>query len=246
MRHTILALALVLVAGATQARAGLVTYTMTGTITSALPNYAENYPIYAQGDRISWTLQYNTSMPMYTYTTTASNASQLNFPLITSIVDRTTGSSFYVPATMYVPPYLSQAGAAAEASLNLSSGSSSSISAGQYQLGVIDPEEGYNADLALKVTGQLPTLNLANLQLNQLSINTSTSSFGYSFAADMMPGGQDSFTASVDSISAPKYGTPEPGSLTLFLLGASGLALRGVHRRLRFRLVSFLAFTGSC
>src|SRR5579884_1017712 len=231
MRHTILALSIALMAGATQARAGLVTYTMTGTITSALPDYPEYYPIYAQGDRISWTLQYNTSMPMYTYTTTANNASQLNSPLITSIVDRTTGSSFYVPATMYVPPHLEQAGADARAGLRLTSGSLSSIAAGQDQLGVTSPEEIYNADLMLKVNGPLPTLNLANLQLNQLSINTSASSFEYGFAADMMPGGQASFTASVDSISAPKYGTPEPGSLTLFLLGAAGLAARGVRRR---------------
>jgi len=169
---------------------------------------------------------------MYTYTSTANNASQLNNPLITSIVDRTTGSSLYVPATLYVPPYLAGGEATAGTSLNLSSGSSSSISAGQYQLDVIYPEEGYGADLKLNVNGPLPTLNLANLQLNQLLINTSTSSFEYSFAADMMPGWQQSFTASVDSISAPTYGAPEPGSLTLFLLGATGLAASSIRRRL--------------
>jgi hypothetical protein len=242
MRHIILVLTVALVAGTRQAHADLVTYNMNGTITSATDGHSS----FAVGDRISWTLQYSTSMPMYTYKTTADNASQLNNPLITSIVDRTTGLSLYVPATLYVPPYLEQAGADAGAGLRLTSGSISSISASQYQLGVRSPEEGYSADLKLNVNGPLPALNLANLQLNQLSINTSTSSFGYGLAADMMPGWQQSFTASVDSISAPKYGTPEPGSLTLFLLGASGLALRGVHRRSRFRLVSFLAFTGYC
>lgn len=236
MRHTILGLAVALAAGTTQARADLVTYNMNGTITSATDGHSS----FAVGDRVSWTLQYNTSMPMYTYTTTANNASQLYNPLITSIVDRTTGTKLYVPATLYVPPYLAQAGAMAGAGLSLSSGSSSSISANQYQFDVIYPEEGYSADLKLNVNGPLPTLNLAKLQLNQLSINTSTSSFGYGLAADMMPGYQASFDASVDSIAAPKY-TPEPGSLTLFLLGTAGLAARGVRWRRHLRLVSFLA-----
>lgn len=106
MRYSLLILAVALSAGTTKARADLIAYNMTGTITSANDGYSS----FAVGDHISWTLQYNTSMPMYTYATTANNASQLYNPLITSIVDRTTGSHLYVPTTLYVPPYLAGGG----------------------------------------------------------------------------------------------------------------------------------------
>lgn len=231
MRHAILVLAVALTAGTTQVYAELVTYNMTGTITSA-GSYTGQFPSFAVSDHINWTLQYNTSTPMLTYSGT-SNSGSLYTPLITNIVDRTTGSGFFVLPSLYVPPTLAEAGASAGASLSLSSGSSSFFGAGQYATGFPGSETIYNSGLQLTVNGSLPTLNLASLQLNNLPLNLATSSFGYSYAFDMMPGGQVSFMASVDSISAPMYGAPEPGALTLFLLGAAGLAGRAMRRRLR-------------
>jgi hypothetical protein len=225
MRSTILVLGVALAAGSTQARAEWVAYNLTGTITSAQP--ADTNLSFAVGDHISWTLQYNTSSQMYSYSGT-SNSGSLTTPLITNIVDRTTGASFYVPSTLYNPsfPY-SVSGSRLSLSSSPPNGSPSFFEAGQ---SASFGEALNNSGVLLNVNGPLPTLNLANLQLNSLPINWSTSSFGYSDEVDL--GGQLSLTASVDSISAPRYGAPEPGSLTLFLLGAAALSARGMRRRL--------------
>lgn len=226
-RSLYLAFALVLVAGNTKARAEMVAYNMTGTITSMNP-YSFQFPSFAVGDHISWTLQYNTSTSMYSYSGT-SNSPYLTTPLITNIVDRTTGSTFYVPSTMYSTNPYSPAGATLSLSSSPPNGSPSFFVAYQEA----DIGEGLNnSDLRLNVNGPLPTLNLASLQLNSLPINLSTSSFFYSDEVDLMPGSQVYFNASVDSISAPRLGAPEPGTLTLFLFGAAGLAARGMRRRL--------------
>ncbi len=79
MRHAVLVLAIALAAANTQARAELVTYTMTGTIQSS-----QNIGAFA-GDRISWTLQYNNSLPM-----SANGSSGRNYysstPVITNLI----------------------------------------------------------------------------------------------------------------------------------------------------------------
>ncbi|HEY7312011.1 MAG TPA: PEP-CTERM sorting domain-containing protein [Gemmataceae bacterium] len=81
----------------------------------------------------------------------------------------------------------------------------------------------YTASLHLVSKDVLPTLKLANLQLNNMPLSSGefdyTNLYGFGFQAQ------------VDSIGTRPE--PEPGSLTLFLLGAAGLAARGMRRRLR-------------
>lgn len=92
------------------------------------------------------------------------------------------------------------------------------------------------------VNGSLPSLNLANLELSNIPFELGKGSGSYLsyYYADAY-GQPVGFTATVDSISGPIPYAAEPGSLTLFLLGAAGLATHVIRRRLRFRLVSFLA-----
>lgn len=239
MRSTILVLAVALMAGTTQVRADLVTYNMSGTVTSV---QASDYSSFGVGDHITWTLQYNNSTPVsandggYPSPTT---------PLITNIVDQTTGAHFFVPSSADLAPWQIGVGSL-DSQLGLNNSSlnkqTSYFSAGDWVNNIPVGESNYMAVLRLNINGPLPASSLASLQLNNLPVNWSTSSLNYSFAEDPMPGDVgDSFTASVTSISSPVYGAPEPGSLTLFLLGAAGLAARCLSRRSRFRLVSFLA-----
>lgn len=235
MRYTILALAVALVAGTTQAHADLVTYNMSGTVTSV---QTAGYSSFGVGDHITWTLQYNNSIPI---SANDGSYSSPTTPLITNIVDQTTGAHFFVPSSSNLKPWQNP-----DSELGLNNYSlnkqTSYFSAGDWAIHNPVGESSYMAELRLNVNGPLPTSSLANLQLNNLAVNWSTSSFSYSFAEDPMPGDVgDNFTASVNSISAPVYGAPEPGSLTLLVLGAASIAAYGVGRRSRFRLVSFLA-----
>jgi hypothetical protein len=218
MRHAVLVLAIALAAANTQARAELVTYTMTGTIQSS-----QNFGGLA-GDRISWTLQYNNSLPMY-----ANGSSGMNYypstPVITNLIDRTSGGfPFFLSSSVDSTLRLNNASATLYPNSFVAGAESTTIPG--YPEGIL------SYGLVLNNMGSLPTMNLASLQLNTLPLNLSASSFNYSFAEDLGPFDQQSFVASVDSISAPVYGAPEPGSLTLFLLGAFGVAAHGMRRRL--------------
>ncbi|SRR5579883_260975 len=215
MRRSLLVLAVVLTVGATHARADqIVSYNMSGTITSVQgsPNSS-----YAVGDHISWTLQYDRSTPLMNsneYYSGYQNYYVTKYPVITNIVDHTNGYHF---------PWPSGGG-----SLLLFGDSTkypSSLSAG-----------AGNANLFLVYKESFPTSNLSDWQLNSIPLNLPKSDFSYYVQwADPMPGDWGySFNASVDSISGPMAGTlpsPEPGSLTLFLFGAAGLATRRIRRR---------------
>ncbi len=234
MRHTILILALALATGTTQARADMVYYNMSGTVTAAdffwAPSATPPPPPVAKGDHITWTLQYDrTTLPSassprsYNYT--------LSSPPIMNIVDQTNGITMtsyrYDPfspskSTLSLSNY--------PGSLEISTNGGDGYGYGSYETAL---------DLSYK--GSFPSLNLANLQLNSLPLNLKPYSNTLSFSYGDQILGFD-FEASVNSISAPVSGVPEPGSFSLFLLGAAGLATHGIRRRLRFRLVSFLAF----
>jgi len=75
--------------------------------------------------------------------------------------------------------------------------------------------------------GPLPTLDLAHLQLDHIPINNGATYFTYSSGS--LTSAFSAISADVTSVTLAS--APEPGSLTLFLLGAVGL----VSRRLRPR-----------
>jgi hypothetical protein len=115
---------------------------------------------------------------------------------------------------------------------------------GIYPLGSIFVHQGsqslttyYGASLTLLTASSLPTLNLAQFSFDNLPISRSsspsiypqgTTQFDYAYQDSKLSLG---FTATVDSVPGAHM-VPEPGSLTLFLLGAAGLAARGIRRRL--------------
>jgi hypothetical protein len=78
----------------------------------------------------------------------------------------------------------------------------------------------------------LPTSPLSSAQLTSVPLNPAASALKYDSSVD---GLGHSFTASVDSISTSADSAPEPGALTLLLLGATGLSVHGVRRRCRKR-----------
>lgn len=236
MRYTILALVVAHAIGVTQARADMVTYTMTGTITSVDVDSGSNHPLLAVGDQISWTLQYDRSLARGISGNAAAPYYFNYHPLtnlITNIVDRTTGSS------LPLPPVSAASGIS---SLRLYTQTPGFFSATDQS--ATHPSWGKmyaSVSLSMYTKGALPSYDLSNLQLNKIPFALRSTSFGGNFShlgydyntniADSHPSGSYAFDATVTSITPADYGAPEPGSLTLFLLGASGLALRGMRRR---------------
>ena len=234
MRYTTLVLAVALVAETTEARADMIAYNMTGHITN-LDYNTTGSPI-GRGDLISWRLQYDRSTPV-SNSTALGRYYQLTGAVITNLVDQTTGYHF-LPT-----PTLSNAGGALalhlsgyDGPLSYNGPSSFEVWSG-YAAG--NPLSTYSSQLLLFPKSSLPTLNLASLQLNKIPFalgftfgNAPMSEFdfekvGYTTGAiDVL------FSAHVFSISGPVGPLPEPGSLTLVLLGAAGLAARGMRRRL--------------
>ncbi|HEY7423651.1 MAG TPA: PEP-CTERM sorting domain-containing protein [Gemmataceae bacterium] len=234
MRYTLLALAVALAAGPTEARADMVYYSMTGRIANLEYNTTGS-PI-GRGDLISWNLQYDRSTPVSTSVPLGSYY-QLTGAAITNLVDRTTGYHFFP-----TPTPSDGAGALAlhfsgyDGPLSYNGPSSLEAWSG-YAAG--HPLSTYSSQLLLFPKSSLPTLDLASLQLNKIPFslgftfgNTPMSEFdfeqfGYTTGAiDVL------FGATVFSISGPVAPLPEPGSFTLFLLGIVGLAARGRRRRL--------------
>lgn len=211
MRHSILVLAVALTAGTTQVRADMVSYTMTGTVISADLQWRPSgsppsFPV-AAGDRITWTLQYDRSLPGYSTTSLT----------ITNIVDQTTGYHWF-PSLLPVTSTISLAdGQWKDMKSIFAAGTHGGSS-----------YESYMTALELGYKVSIPMSELMNVQLNSLPLNLSASYLQYSWGNDLAA---ISLVTSVDSISAPVYGAPEPGSLTLFLLGAGGLAIHGIRRR---------------
>lgn len=255
MRHTVLVLVVALATGSSEARAELITYNMTGTITDTSatvetwpPNRSQyhlrhlSHP-YAAGDHISWTLQYNSSTPVANFTGGLNYAAGVT---ITNIVDHTTGYHF---------PIISNIDTNSKLTL------SSYAQPGNYphftftadQNGSNGPAFGNGSStqrvlLQLSTASYVKPVGLQNLRLNNIpfalgpSINhkgvvsdlfwvTQEHSYGRSIDSWYV----SNFNANVDSISGtgPMVASvPEPGSLTLFLLGAGGVAARAIRRRL--------------
>lgn len=230
MRHGFafaFAFALALVAGNTEARADLITYNMAGTITDVSPvSYNPSGVVpYNVGDHVTWTLQYNSSItPTNSYSGSMTGVSYtLSAPVITNIVDQTTGYHFSSPPSS--GNSLSLESGFGNAGLGATAGSS-----------IFSPSAVLDMNLT---SGSLfPTFDLTKLQLNSLPwANSGPNYFSYgdffSPPTNSGPGGNYGFNASAAFVAqTPVASTPESGSLTLFLLGAAGLAVR--RFRLRF------------
>jgi hypothetical protein len=177
-------------AGTTQARADIISYNMTGTITSASGSSS-----FAAGDHVTWTLQYAPSSPRTSGgVNSAGPWSGYSIPqtnMITNIVDQTTGYHFSL-----LPPSDTYSGG-----IGLQNNNPSSYQ--HYPSGDIFVYEngvtrGINTSISLKLRadGYLPTLNLANLQINNLTLtsNQEYTSLNYNYLT--MPSGvQPAFTA---------------------------------------------------
>jgi hypothetical protein len=201
----------------------MVGYTITGTVENAGFQWRASatpppFPV-AVGDRITWTLQYDRSLPGQSeppYFTTTYRTTSLT---ITNIVDQTNGYHWF-PTLSPVTSTISLTDSQWKAAKSI-------FAVGTYGG---NSSESYNTALELDYKVSIPTSELMNLELNRLPLYLYDSYLQYNWGEDYLAA--ISLVTSVDSISAPVYGSPEPGSLTLFLLGAAGFAARGVRRRL--------------
>lgn len=221
MRRSLsVAFALVLAAGSTEARADeLVTYVMTGRIWASGEPWQTSW---ASGDHITWKLQYPPTIQPQAPLGGQFGTSQYqtSSAAITSIVDQRTGYHFPLlsasPSSILVKNWWHAPGDphldwnTIRATSDTSQGSAS-----------------YYSSLLLQSKNLLPTMNLTELQLNHTPLVLSSNLY-YRF--EWSPTQIISFTASVDSVTRVN---PEPGTLTLCLLGAAGLAAGGLRRRWR-------------
>lgn len=229
-----LAIALALVAGTTEARADLVTYNLTGTIQN-VSSWGEVNANVAAGDHITWTMQYDRSAAPGPGSSSTQAFYALNGPVFTNIVDQTTGYHFFTPST------IGPEGTNVNVSRYITIGGIFSLADNTPILTL----PSYGADLFLSTISPVPTVDLAKLQLSSISWDNTSSYFTYGRAwgdinnqfSNVDPNPTSfglNFNSSVDSVSAASVaGVPEPGSLTLFLLGAAALAARCFRSRLR-------------
>jgi hypothetical protein len=203
---------------------------MTGTVTSVSVSsemHGWSFPLpVTRGDRMTWTFQYDRSTPV-SGSGSGRLSYTLNSPPITNLVDQANGYHWSIDP-----------GARAMSSLYLTSsrdpkqpnGGSSSLRAQSNSFGI---DAGYSATLNLGFNSYLPTMSLANVQLNRLPLNLLSSHLDFQSWVNVQG---YSFEVSVDSISAPMAISPEPGSLSLFLLGTGGLMVSGLRSRTRMRV----------
>jgi hypothetical protein len=220
-----IALALVLPTGAIEARADLVTYNMAGTIVS-VPSNTNGLPIHV-GDRFTWTLQYDRSLshvniPGEPFTYAPRSATLFNF------VDQTANISLPSPPSNPNPTI--------GASLILNPGTNSNIRMGEFRTDTMwsDGRTGPFRVASLTLTDYthylvLPTGNLASFQLNSVPFEVRSLNYGYELPRSTSP--VLDFYVQADPFSSPTSPTPEPGSLTLFLLGALGMSARYLRGR---------------
>jgi hypothetical protein len=234
MRRTILVLAVALVAGTAEVRADLVTYNMSGTILDA---WNGSNSTFSKGDHLTWTLQYDKSTPLSS-SGAAPGGSWAGYDVagkyvLTNIIDQTTGYHFpLLSPSMY------------NGGIGLSNGTPGGYRGYSWGNMYVDQRSqfipGRNAYSLVGLnllTAPLPSLDLAKFQFDKLPVV-------WSNAIPVLPQDNTNFqwiyqngnlqlgiTASVDSIPGALL-TPEPGSLMLFLLGAAGLAARGMRRRM--------------
>lgn len=207
-------------AATTPVHATLITYDMTGTVTSASGGLAN------VGDRIAWTLQYNPNMTASGSPTSSQGVYNSANPIISNLVDQTTGSQLFAP---------SSAGQNPAAFLRLQRGSSPTSSGWVSVQSIWSSSSGLATSSLwlINSASNLPTTNLANLQFNNVPFNVRTLEYSYTDLVNPNSGvTNSSFTASVDPLSNPSS-APEPTSLTLFVVGSLGLCLRRLHSRFR-------------
>jgi hypothetical protein len=261
MRHAILVLTVALVAGITQARADqIVTYHMTGTLrdtsatVEAWPANRAWYHLqhlshpYAAGDHITWTLRYDSSTADVPGSYGSRYEMQPNTPVITNIVDQTTGYHFPVLPNSNSGSILTLIRYATNSDPY---GNQTRFSFEVNQSSWHGPEFGNGSStqgvwLQLNSTSTWKETSLANLHLDTIPfafgppithnyvssyLNWVTQSYSLNTSIDSQYA--SSFGAIVDSFAVSVASTPEPGTLTLFLLGAAGLSASVLRRRLR-------------
>jgi hypothetical protein len=198
----------------------MITYNMTGTIrqvhvNSLFPGSTAIPPV-SIGDHVAWTLHYDTNTPLSPFLGSGSGAHyyDLTYQAVSNLVDTTTGFHFYSP------PNANSTTLALE---NLMP------KGGDFwtRTELMDTRSyltTYFVGLNLGNPDSLPTLNLANLSLTAPPFTSNPGRVMYAYKAF-------SFWAVTDSISLST--APEPGSLSLFVLGAVG----AIASRLRARIV---------
>ncbi|HZV07375.1 MAG TPA: hypothetical protein VE999_19990 [Gemmataceae bacterium] len=190
---------------------------MTGTIRQVHVNNlfpgSTVIPPVSIGDHIAWTLHYDTNTAPNSLVSNP-HEYDLNYQAVSNLVDKTTAYHFYAPpnvnSTRLVLENLIPKGGAFWTSSGL-------MDTRTYQT-------IYWLTLDLGSADALPTLNLANLSLTAPPFTPNDGMVTYQYKAF-------SFVAVTDSISLAT--APEPGSLTLFVLGAVG----AIASRLRPRIV---------
>ena len=197
----------------------MITYNMTGTIgqvhiNSLFPG-STVIPPASIGDHIAWTLRYDTNTPLSPFgSNSGAHYYDLNYQAVSNLVDTTTAFHLYAPpnvnSTRLALENLMPKGGAFWTSTGL-------MDAQSYQT-------TYEVTLSLGSSDSpLPTLNLANLSLTAPPFIPKNGTLAYAYKAF-------SFLAVPDSISLST--APEPGSLTLFVLGAVGAAASRFRRRI--------------
>jgi hypothetical protein len=219
------ALALVLATGAIEARADLVTYNMAGTIVSVSSN-TSGLPIHL-GDRFTWTLQYDRSLPHLNipgepYTYAPRSATLFNF------VDQTEKLS--LPSPPSSPKNLAGLALVLNPGTNVNRGNGEFTTTTMWS----DGRTGLFGAASLTLTSythrlELPTGNLANFQLNSVPFEVRSLNYGFQVPPSTLPALD--FYVQADPLSSHTSSTPEPGSLTLFLLGALGISARYLRAR---------------
>lgn len=217
MRYPLLVLAAALMAGTTEARADMIYYNMSGIANGAsfqwIPSGNGPPPPVSKGDHITWTLQYDKSLPGTSEPQYSSTNYSTNGLTITNLVDQTSGVRF---------PTLSSVAS----TLSLYNDPPKKNSYFYASTNGNNFSESYETQLQLNYNGSFPAASWPNWQPNSVPLNLSTSSLQYRWG-DSMEG--IFFSASVNSMSTPVQGAPEPGSLTLFLLGVASLVTRRIR-----------------
>jgi hypothetical protein len=227
---------------ATKARADLVTYTLTGTVrdvtawTLTSPVNPGVAPV-AVGDRLSWTLQYDRAAPVVqssSYMTTSTNLYSPAGPLLSNLVDQTRNLTLYTAPAGSIPAnnFTWQSSKLPFSSLQVENTPSSGVFS--FTDSSNNGLKSYFAGFHLVVHQPLATMNLAKIQLDQLPFDfNQNNAFLFSYSSTLQNGKVFyDFDALANSLSpsASIASLPEPGTLSLFALGAIGLALHRFRR----------------
>lgn len=172
------------------------------------PNGPRPIPV-AHGDRITWTLQYDRSALWSSGSGARANYAGLG-PFLTNLVDQTNGFHFYTPPA-----------GTTNSTLILSNGASGGTVSIWDAERTVDTDPRYTTSLILASTKAFSTFDLAKLQLDKGTYPVSPSYFPNNFLQYDDAANMFAITAELTSISSSA--TPEPGTLTLYVLGALAL-----------------------